>query len=108
MDQTELSLLYVAHQAAIVQSLAALTHSAEDAEDFLAEALARALEREETFTSPKHALAWLRRSARNLAIDEWRRRGRWRLRSSSTGINESAESVFLGASCPAREPKCFN
>jgi RNA polymerase sigma-70 factor (ECF subfamily) len=79
-DDVVLDEAFRRYYAPLVRRLAIIVGDAEEARDLAQEAFARAFERGPTGTTVD-AARWLTRVGVRLAIDERRRRGRWRFRA---------------------------
>jgi RNA polymerase sigma factor (sigma-70 family) len=76
LSPTSFEALLVAQAPAVVRRLRALVGDRETAEDLCQEALSRAWRAAPRDVDPDAVRAWLMRTARNLAVDELRRRAR--------------------------------
>ena len=81
------------HYRELLAPLIRIAGSFAEAEDIAQEVFARALERWNDEGVPDEPLAWLRRSARNAAIDRYRRARRWREKEAA--LTYEADRVFL-------------
>jgi anthranilate synthase component 2/putative glutamine amidotransferase len=91
--------LLVAQAPAVTRRLRALVGDRETAEDLCQEALSRAWRVPVLQGDPERLRAWLLRTARNLAIDELRRRGR----RDHVALTDDLPGVPAGGDAPARE-----
>src|ERR671931_2629663 len=96
---TALENLLVAHAPAITRRLRGLVGDRETAEDLCQETLSRAWRAAPRDVEPERLRAWLLRAARNLAIDELRRRGR----GEHVALTESLAAAPSGSDALARE-----
>ena len=81
------------HYRELLAPLVRIAGSFAEAEDIAQEVFARAFERWSAEAIPDEPLAWLRRSARNAAIDRYRRARRWR--DKEEALAHEADRVFL-------------
>jgi putative glutamine amidotransferase len=91
--------LLVAQAPAVTRRLRALVGDRETAEDLCQEALSRAWRVPALQGDPERLRAWLLRTARNLAIDELRRRGR----RDHVALTDDLPGAPAGGDAPARE-----
>lgn len=91
--------LLVAQAPAVTRRLRALVGDRETAEDLCQEALSRAWRVPALQGDPERLRAWLLRTARNLAIDELRRRGR----RDHVALTDDLPGTPAGGDAPARE-----
>jgi gamma-glutamyl-gamma-aminobutyrate hydrolase PuuD/DNA-directed RNA polymerase specialized sigma24 family protein len=91
--------LLVAQAPAVTRRLRALVGDHETAEDLCQEALSRAWRVPALQGDPERLRAWLLRTARNLAIDELRRRGR----RDHVALTDDLPGAPTGGDAPARE-----
>jgi DNA-directed RNA polymerase specialized sigma24 family protein len=89
----------VAQAPAVTRRLRALVGDRETAEDLCQEALSRAWRVPSLQGDPERLRAWLLRTARNLAIDELRRRGR----RDHVALTDDLPGAPAGGDAPARE-----
>ncbi len=80
--------LYRSHYAVLVAPLIRIMGSFERAEDVVQETFAAALTRWEQEGLPREPLAWLRRAAKNRAIDVYRRNSSWQKKASELAAEE--------------------
>jgi RNA polymerase sigma-70 factor, ECF subfamily len=73
MQRDELLRLLLDRRGAILGWIATVLHDRAAGEDVFQEALVRAHDRAELFDHPGHAMAWIRSTARNLALNEARK-----------------------------------
>ncbi|MCB9524085.1 MAG: sigma-70 family RNA polymerase sigma factor [Myxococcales bacterium] len=83
--------LHRAHHRALVAPLIRILGGFEAAEDVVQDTFAKALEVWGREGLPEVPLAWLRRTARNGAIDRYRRQGRWRQKAAQIAAEAPAQ-----------------
>jgi RNA polymerase sigma-70 factor (ECF subfamily) len=84
--QQAVARLYRGHYPALVAPLIRIMGSFELAEDIVQDAFAQALTTWETQGVPPTPIAWLRRTARNRAIDQYRRQSSWQTKSQELAL----------------------
>lgn len=90
--QREIGRLHRAHYRALVAPLIRILGGFEAAEDVVQDTFAKALVVWARDGLPDAPLAWLRRTARNGAIDRYRRQGRWRAKATQIAAQLAVEA----------------
>src|SRR5215211_918065 len=99
--------LLVAQAPAVTRRLRALVGDRQTAEDLCQEALSRAWRAAPRDADPEQLRAWLMRTARNLAVDELRRRARREhqvLSDDVPGTPAEGDALARGACRPVAAP----
>ncbi len=107
-DQAAFGRLVARHLTSVHRYLARLTDSPADADELAQETFLRLWERADSYRPGRVKLAtWLHRVAHNLAMDELRRRARWRTVSDGDGPDSEPPRVPTLAADPVGDPEAL-